>query len=240
MQNQIVMVSILNIIRNLLQLCKDGRTGTMYVITSQNDGAVFVLKGGDIVDVIFKSVRGTSALPKVRRIESGKFFFRSGRTAEVERATRVGRKLSFSHALFRMFNLDHELKAAARSSTRKMRGKILVVEDSNLARKILVRTLDQHGFQVVEAADGLSALAQLAAEGPDLVILDLILPDIDGYEVFSRMKEDAKTADTPVIILTSRASLVDKIRGKMSGTDEYLTKPFEAEDLLQTVEKYLV
>lgn len=238
-QQQVGMVPVAEIIKNLLQLCIEGRTGSLYLMTSTNEGAVFVLNSGDVVDVAFKDIRGTSALPLIRKIDAAKFFFKSGQTAEVEKALHGGLTLSFAHTLFRMFSLEDEWNAIEKLPAKKTAKKVLVVEDSRLSRRILVKTLKAQGYLVVEAHNGQSALEQLEKEAPDLVLLDLILPDIDGYEVFDRMKENRNTADIPVIILTSRASLMDKLKGKMSGSDEYLTKPIDEVLLLQKLEKYL-
>lgn len=234
-QDKVALMSIADVVKKTLHLCNEGRTGKLYLMTDRNEPAMFVLNKGEVINVIYKNIRGTSALPMIRRIDSAKCFFKSG----VEEAELANASLSFSNTLFRMFNLEQELNIAGESAIKNRGKKILVVEDSRLSRMILTKALNEHGFLVVEAVDGRSALEQLAEEAPDLVILDLILPDIDGYEVFNRMKESENTADIPVIILTSRASLVDKIKGKMSGSDEYITKPFKNEVLIKKLEKYL-
>ncbi len=117
--------------------------------------------------------------------------------------------------------------------------KILVADDSGIARKSISRVLLAANYEVIEARDGFEALGQIENEHPDLVVLDLIMPGIDGYQVLHMMKKNSQTRDLPVIILTSRDSLMDKLKGKMSESDEYLTKPFEPETLLQKVNKYL-
>ncbi len=117
--------------------------------------------------------------------------------------------------------------------------KVLVVEDSTVSRKVITNTLAKKGFQIAEAEDGFQALAQLGNEKPDLVLLDLILPGMDGYKVLTHMQKKPEFASIPVIILTSKDTLFDKLRGRMSGSDEYLTKPFSPTELLAKVEKYL-
>lgn len=118
--------------------------------------------------------------------------------------------------------------------------KILVVEDSGLIRKSIVQTLELEKYNIIEAQDGEEALAKINNELPDIVLLDLILPKIDGYEVLSQIKKLRKLRVMPVIVLTSRDTLFDKLKGKMSGTDEYLTKPFEREDLLFKISQYVL
>ncbi|KOR30918.1 hypothetical protein TI04_03495 [Achromatium sp. WMS2] len=116
---------------------------------------------------------------------------------------------------------------------------MLVVEDSAISRKVISRTLLEGSYEIVETEDGFQALAALGNSIPDLVLLDLVLPGIDGYKVLTHMRKKAEFAKIPVIILTSRDTLLDKLRGKMSEADEYLTKPFAPHELLEKVEKHL-
>ena len=243
-------VPMADIVRHIKGLEEVGKTGSLYLMTPTGDGGVIVMEEGVVIDVVYKSVQGTGALPLLRRIAEAKYFFKSGDTDEVKAAGDKQTTLSYGQTLFRMFDRDLAgvpsannaqpgsavPQPAAPVSTNK---KILVVEDSRVARIVLCKFLKDHGYDVLEAANGRSAVAQLALESPDLVILDLILPDIDGYEIFNNMKDDERTRDIPVIILTSRDSLVDKLRGRMSGSDEYVTKPFKNEILLEKLNKYL-
>lgn len=241
---------MIEIIRQVKTLEGAGQTGSLYLMTASGDGGVIVMDNGVVVDVVYKSVQGTGALPLLRRIAEAKYFFKSGATDEVKVATAKQTTLSYGQTLFRMF--ERELGDATVSSTAPAQSvaqkpaasvsakkKILVVEDSRVARIVLCKFLQDHGYDVIEAANGRSALSQLAVDTPDMVILDLILPDIDGYEIFQNMKDEERTRNIPVIILTSRDSLMAKLKGKMSGSDEYVTKPFKNEILLDKLEKYL-
>ena len=244
-------VSMVDIVRQIKMLEGFGKTGSLYLMTPTGDGGVIVMDGGVVVDVVYKSVQGTGALPLLRRIAEAKYFFKSGNTDEVKAAGNKQTTLSYGQTLFRMFERDlgetppgiaaqpGSVSAPQPAAPISINKKVLVVEDSRVARIVLCKFLKDHGYDVLEAANGRSALAQLALESPDLVILDLILPDIDGYEIFNNMKDDERTRDIPVIILTSRDSLVDKLRGRMSGSDEYVTKPFKNEILLDKLNKYL-
>ncbi len=250
MNDTTAFVPMAEIVRQIKMMEGLGKTGSLYLMTPSGDGGVVVMDGGVVVDVVYKSVQGTGALPLLRRITEAKYFFKSGNTDEVKASAAKQTTLSYGQTLFRMFERDlGEMPSASAAqpgtvppqpvtpiSTKK---KILVVEDSRVARIVLCKFLNDHGYDVLEAANGRSALAQLALESPDLVVLDLILPDIDGYEIFNNMKDDERTRDIPVIILTSRDSLVDKLRGRMSGSDEYVTKPFKNEILLNKLKKYL-
>jgi len=117
--------------------------------------------------------------------------------------------------------------------------KILVVEDSPTTRKVISITLGQKGYEIIEARDGLEALGRLNEERPDLILLDIILPKMDGYKILSIIKDNAVFRDIPVIMLTSKDGMINKWKGKRAGATAYLTKPFEPEKLVQTIEKYL-
>ena len=117
--------------------------------------------------------------------------------------------------------------------------KILVVEDSPTTRKVIALTLKQKGYMVIEAQDGMEALSKLSEKKPDLILLDIILPKMDGYKILSIIKENEEFYTTPVIMLTSKDGILNKVKGKLAGSAAYLTKPFEPEDLIKTVEKYL-
>jgi twitching motility two-component system response regulator PilG len=116
--------------------------------------------------------------------------------------------------------------------------KILVVDDSPTTRKVVVLTLKQKGYFLVEAKDGLEALSKINDERPDLVLLDIILPKMDGYRILSIVKKTPELKDTPVILLTGKDGLVDRVKGRLAGSTAYLTKPFEPRDLIKTVRKY--
>jgi len=119
------------------------------------------------------------------------------------------------------------------------RKKILVVEDSPTTRKVIKMTLQSHEFIVVEASDGIEALSKLNDEQPDLILLDVMLPKLDGYGLLSVLKQKKEFNSVPVIMLTSKDSLKDRIKGKFSSASAYITKPFKPEKLLKLVNKYL-
>ncbi|UCF92016.1 MAG: response regulator [Desulfobacterales bacterium] len=117
--------------------------------------------------------------------------------------------------------------------------KVLVVEDSSTTRKVIVLTLSQRGYTVIEAQDGLEALSKLNEEKPDMVLLDIILPQMDGYKILSIIRENKDFKNTPVIMLTSKDGILNKVKSKLAGSTAHLTKPFTPEDLVYTIEKYL-
>jgi two-component system, cell cycle response regulator len=112
---------------------------------------------------------------------------------------------------------------------------ILVAEDSRVVRAILREPLRAHGYRVLEAVDGEQALACCLRERPDVVLLDVEMPVMDGHQVLERIKQQPELADVPVVFLTARATTEDVVQGLRLGAHDYLRKPFEASELLARV-----
>jgi twitching motility two-component system response regulator PilG len=117
--------------------------------------------------------------------------------------------------------------------------KILVIDDSNTIRRSAEITLKHAGFEVVLAEDGFDALAQIVDHHPDLIFLDIMMPRLDGYATCGLIKRNLQFRDTPVIMLSSKDSVFDRARGRLVGANEYLTKPFTKEGLLEAVRAHL-
>ncbi len=218
--------------RALLKLCKERYSGAMYMYTDQGHGVIFSLNTGNIVDVFFRNMRGAPALAEIKKIERAKFFFKGDAQGSANVTTAPVGAMS-NEDIFLELGVDFN-----QSPSMGLK-KILIVEDSGLARKVLVESLANQGYFISEARDGEEALALLGRDVPDLVLLDLILPKKDGYEVLAAMKKSERLQDVPVIVLTSRDTLFDKLKGKMSGTDEYMTKPVDSAALKEKLKKYL-
>jgi two-component system response regulator MprA len=118
-----------------------------------------------------------------------------------------------------------------------MEGRLLVVEDDPQVRAMLTRALGYDGFDVVSAPDAATALAELRAAPPDLVLLDLLLPDLDGVEVCRRLRGEGVTV--PILMLTARDTVSDRIDGLEAGADDYLVKPFSTAELVARVRALL-
>jgi len=117
---------------------------------------------------------------------------------------------------------------------------ILIVDDEPVNRELLLAFLDQRGHTLVEAETGQQALEQAEAHPPDLVLLDVMLPDIDGFEVLRRIRANRGTArSAPVIMLSARGAELDRVRGLELGADDYVTKPFSLMELLARVASVL-
>ena len=120
-----------------------------------------------------------------------------------------------------------------------MLDKILVVDDEPEVTGLVARHLSQAGFKATTAADGLSALAQIQAQAPALIVLDLMLPELNGTEVIRRLKADKNTTAIPILILTARSTEEDRVRGLELGVDDYMTKPFSPRELVVRVKRIL-
>ena len=120
-----------------------------------------------------------------------------------------------------------------------MKPKILVVDDEPDALEVLGFKLREAGFTPVFATDGAKALAAVRAERPDLVVLDLMLPEIDGLEVCKILRRDSATVSIPVLMLTAKAAEMDRVLGLELGADDYLTKPYSPRELVLRIRKLL-
>ena len=117
---------------------------------------------------------------------------------------------------------------------------ILCVEDEPEMIDLIRLILGRRGFEVRGAAGGVEGLKIIRQDPPDLVLLDLMMPDMDGWEVYQQMKADEKTKNIPVIVVTAKAQSIDKVLGlHIAKVDDYITKPFSPQDLMSSVEKVL-
>lgn len=116
--------------------------------------------------------------------------------------------------------------------------KVLVVDDSNTIRRSAEIFLKQGGHEVLLAEDGFDALAKINDYQPDLVFCDILMPRLDGYQTCAIIKRNARFADIPVVMLSSKDGVFDKARGRMVGSQDYLTKPFTKDQLLQAVQQF--
>jgi len=116
--------------------------------------------------------------------------------------------------------------------------RVMVIDDSNTIRRSAEIFLMQAGCQVILADNGFDALAKIADHQPDLIFVDIMMPRLDGYQTCALIKKSSKHRETPVIMLSSKDSLFDRARGRMVGSDEYLTKPFTKDTLLKCVAEH--
>ena len=117
---------------------------------------------------------------------------------------------------------------------------VMVIDDSKTIRRTAETLLRQHGCrEVVTAEDGFEALALVAEHKPDIIFVDIMMPRLDGYQTCALIKHNRQFRSTPVIMLTSKDSIFDRARGRIVGSEEYLTKPFSRDDLLKTIRRHV-
>ena len=119
------------------------------------------------------------------------------------------------------------------------KNRILLVEDEESLLKLESILLSSKGYSVTGVMDGRSALEEINARKPDLVVLDIMLPELDGFEVCKRIKENPETADIPVVMLTAKKNSQDYARGMQVGADAYVTKPFKSAQVIELIEGLL-
>jgi CheY-like chemotaxis protein len=133
-----------------------------------------------------------------------------------------------------------EIKKHEESEVAKPKGKtILVVDDSPTVRKLISGKLEKCGHTVYCAEDGVQAMGELSSMVPDLILLDINMPRMDGYQVCKLIRTNDETKDVPVVMISGKDGFFDKVRGRMAGTSGYITKPFGPETLMKAIETYL-
>jgi two-component system, OmpR family, response regulator MprA len=115
--------------------------------------------------------------------------------------------------------------------------RVLVVDDDRAVRESLRRALGLHGYEVELAADGMEAIRRVGEHTPDLIVLDVMMPGVDGFGVVRRLRQDA--VDTPILMLTARDAVPDRVTGLATGADDYLVKPFALEELVARLDALL-
>ncbi len=116
--------------------------------------------------------------------------------------------------------------------------KVMVVDDSKTIRRTAETLLSKVGCTVVTAIDGFDALSKIADTQPDIIFVDIMMPRLDGYQTCALIKNNSQYKSTPVIMLSSKDGLFDRAKGRIVGSDQYLTKPFSKEELVDTIKEY--
>ena len=118
----------------------------------------------------------------------------------------------------------------------ELRGvKVLVIDDSKTIRRSAENLLTKEGYDVITATDGYDALAKIADARPEIIFVDIMMPRLDGYQTCALIKNNSEFKTTPVVMLSSKDGLFDKAKGRIVGSDQYITKPFSREELLGTI-----
>ena len=132
------------------------------------------------------------------------------------------------------------MSSAANPKTGLAGLKILVIDDSKTIRRTAETLLAKEGCQVFTAVDGFDALSKIADHRPDIIFVDIMMPRLDGYQTCSLIKHNKTFKDTPVIMLSSKDGLFDRARGRLVGSEQYLTKPFTKDELLGAIHSHVV
>jgi twitching motility two-component system response regulator PilG len=136
--------------------------------------------------------------------------------------------------------VDNNLqKAEVSMSVNLANLKIMVIDDSKTIRRTAETLLTKEGCEVVTATDGFDALAKIADTRPDLIFVDIMMPRLDGYQTCALIKNNSEFKTTPVIMLSSKDGLFDKAKGRIVGSDQYLTKPFSRTELISAIEAHV-
>ncbi|MFO1423165.1 MAG: response regulator [Candidatus Competibacteraceae bacterium] len=245
-----------NLMQELRRLCQEKHSGTLFITTEENHSARFVLQEGTIVGITYRTKHGSDAIPFIKSITGGHYTF-AGKSVFLSYSESNTVSLPGTPEILWLLGADLEFPAnpvpvpvavsppVAVAAVRPIKNdapapakKILVVEDSDTTRKLIAKILTQLGYAVVEAEDGLAAFARLNEESPDLMLLDIVMPGIDGYKVLSMVRKHEKFKNLPIIMMTSKVSLLDRLRGKMDGSIEYLAKPFTSGQLLEKLSSF--
>jgi twitching motility two-component system response regulator PilG len=117
--------------------------------------------------------------------------------------------------------------------------KVMVIDDSQTIRRTAETLLAREGYAVITASDGYEALGKIVDHQPALIFIDIMMPRLDGYQVCSLIKGNPKFSGTPVVMLSSKDGVFDRARGRIVGSDKYLTKPFTKDEILTAVKTYL-
>ena len=118
--------------------------------------------------------------------------------------------------------------------------KILIVDDKLEVVELVKATLEGEDYQTISASDGKEALEKIGKEKPDLVLLDIVMPKMNGFEVLTEVKKDPKTKEIPIIMLTAKGQKLDKDKGRRLGAEDYIIKPFSPSHLLRKIEEIMV
>lgn len=118
--------------------------------------------------------------------------------------------------------------------------KVMVIDDSKTIRRTAETLLKKAGCDVITAVDGFEALSKIADQRPDIIFVDIMMPRLDGYQACALIKHNQLFKTTPVIMLSSKDGLFDRARGRIVGSEQYLTKPFTKEELFSAIKRYVV
>ncbi len=134
---------------------------------------------------------------------------------------------------------DESQQSGSQQAPLQLNVKVMVIDDSKTIRRSAETLLKKVGCEVVTATDGFEALAKITEHHPDIIFVDIMMPRLDGYQTCALIKNNQTFTSTPVIMLSSKDSIFDRARGRIVGSEEYLTKPFSKEDLIGAINAHV-
>ena len=135
--------------------------------------------------------------------------------------------------------MNDETQHTAESTALELNVRVMVIDDSKTIRRSAETLLKKVGCDVVTATDGFEALAKITEYRPDIIFVDIMMPRLDGYQTCALIKNNKTFKSTPVIMLSSKDSIFDRARGRIVGSEEYLTKPFSKQDLISAIQSHV-
>lgn len=216
----------------LHSVCNEGHSGVFFISSASGDSAGFSLRNGKIVDIAYKSIRGTKALFHINNIERARFFFDQNQLTLPD-FSKTSDTSPDTNQVFSFLNIACDEKEHVANNEQAKNYRIMIIDDSLLVRAVVTKILADN-YDVIEVIDGESALLAIEQEHPDLVLLDMVMPGIDGNEVLRRIRASHTGELLPVIILTANDSLVDDGLGE----NGRFPKCLDLNGLLSMVDKF--
>ena len=217
--------------RLLMDICTREKSGTLTLITDRREIASITFDVGDIINFSYCNKHGRQALEKFGNVKSAKCRF-------IEREALEKSQLEYCADLPTTIDTLRKLGIEVEDQASESR-KILLVEDTLTARKAITAMLTKLGYSALEACSGEDAISVLETAKVDMILLDIIMPGMDGYETLNIIRKNPAFSNVPVVMLTSRDSLFDQVKGKLSKCNDYLTKPVTQDQLAKVITKHL-
>lgn len=221
----------------LNSMCAKGKSGLLYISDECGVGAGLLLKEGEITAAAYHVLRGKKALASINNIERARFFF-DHEITELPSVYPHDLGLPDTASILKYLNINGYKKPQEVLDDLPItenRYKVLVVDDSRMVRAVVKKILLKDNYEVIESSEGVTALLTIEEKRPDIVLLDIVMPGIDGNEVLRRIRATEFGKHLPIIILTSSDSLV----AEDSSASGRLPKPFKPDELLKKIKEYI-
>jgi len=220
----------------LSALCMEERSGTLVLTAEGGDGAGILLEAGKITDVAFNTLRGNDALSGLRGIQFARYFF-EGEFSDLPSVGDGPTDMLDTQSILDFLGVPRERKLEPKviDEVEAEKSRVMVVDDSRMVRSVVRKILTKNNIEVLECEDGEQAVIAIEKEQPDVVLLDVVMPGMDGNEVLRRVRDTEYGRTLPIIFLTSSESLIEEL-GSATGC---ILKPFKPNELMSQMEKNL-